>query len=58
MSLYQQKKLRELGVIFSEGKASPKQIQELSALLAQLNQISEYETHYASRDIDLKNNLP
>lgn len=37
MSPAQQKKLQELSLIFSEGKASPKQIKELSELLAQIN---------------------
>jgi len=39
MSPAQQKKLQELSLIFSEGKASPKQIKELSELLAQINKV-------------------
>ena len=37
MSPAQLKELQELSHIFSQGKASPKQIQQLSALLAQIN---------------------
>lgn len=39
MTPTQQKKLQELSIIFSQGKASPKQIQQLSELLAQINRI-------------------
>ncbi|MBL4822432.1 MAG: hypothetical protein JKX90_02765 [Colwellia sp.] len=55
MSPYQQKKLQELSLIFSQGRASPKQIQQLSALLAQINQISEQLILKVTHDIDLKN---
>jgi len=41
MSPAQLKKLQELSQIFSQGKANPKQIQQLSALLAQINQYEE-----------------
>ena len=38
MSPSQLKTLQELSFIFSQGKANPKQIQLLSALLAEINQ--------------------
>ena len=41
MSPAQQQKLQELSVIFSQGKANPKQIQQLSELLAQINRVYE-----------------
>ena len=41
MSPAQLKKLQELSQIFSQGKANPKQIQQLSALLAQINRYDE-----------------
>jgi hypothetical protein len=41
MSPSQLKKLQELSQIFSQGKANPKQIQQLSALLAQINLYEE-----------------
>ena len=41
MSPAQLKKLQELSQIFSQGKANPKQIQQLSALLAQINRHDE-----------------
>ncbi|KGJ95042.1 hypothetical protein [Colwellia psychrerythraea] len=41
MSPTQLKKLQELSQIFSQGKANPKQIQQLSALLAQINRYDE-----------------
>jgi hypothetical protein len=37
MSPAQLKKLQELRLVFSQGKANHKQIQQLSALLAQIN---------------------
>jgi hypothetical protein len=37
MSPSQLKRLQELSQVFSQGKANPKQIQQLSALLAQIN---------------------
>ncbi len=37
MSPEQLKELQELSQIFSQGKANPKQIHQLSALLAQIN---------------------
>jgi len=39
MSPAQQKELQELSFIFSQGKANPQQIQQLSALLAQINRV-------------------
>tara|TARA_B110000467_G_C18265087_1_gene448701 strand:- start:531 stop:713 length:183 start_codon:yes stop_codon:yes gene_type:complete len=42
MSPVQLKELQELSQIFSQGKANPKQIQQLSALLAHINR-NEYE---------------
>ncbi len=47
MSPAQLKKLQELSQIFSQGKANPKQIQQLSALLAQINQ---YENNDVAQD--------
>lgn len=41
MSPAQLKKLQELSQIFSQGKANPKQIQQLSALLAQINRYDD-----------------
>ncbi len=41
MSPDQLKKLQELSQIFSQGKANPKQIQQLSALLAKINRHDE-----------------
>ena len=43
MSPAQLKKLQELSQIFSQGKANPKQIQQLSALLAEINRYDETE---------------
>jgi len=45
MSPVQQKKLQELSFVFSQGKASPKQIQQLSELLAQINRVFEQSNH-------------
>lgn len=41
MSPAQLKELQELSHIFSQGKADPKQIHQLSALLAQINCFAE-----------------
>jgi hypothetical protein len=41
MSPAQQKKLQELSLIFSQGKATPTQIQQFSELLAQINRVYE-----------------
>lgn len=41
MSPAQLKALQELSQIFSQGKANPKQIQQLSALLAQINRYED-----------------
>lgn len=49
MSPIQLKELQELSQIFSQGKANPKQIQELSALLAQINR-NEYEPQHAANE--------
>lgn len=46
MSPSQQKKLQELSLIFSQGKASPKQIQQLSELLAQINRVNEQSLNH------------
>ncbi len=49
MSPAQLKALQELSQIFSQGKANPKQIQQLSTLLAQINR-HEYESQYETYD--------
>jgi hypothetical protein len=41
MSPAQLKKLQELSHVFSQGKAHPKQLQQLSDLLAQINRYDE-----------------
>jgi len=41
MSPTQQKELHELSLIFSQGLASPKQVQQLADLLAQINKVVE-----------------
>ncbi len=46
MSPDQQKKLQELSQIFSQGEASPKQIQQLSELLAQINRVYEQSLNH------------
>ncbi len=46
MSPSQQKQLNELSLIFSQGKASPKQIQQLSELLAQINKVFEHPPNH------------
>ncbi len=46
MSPSQQKQLNELSLIFSQGKATPKQIQQLSELLAQINRVLEQYPSY------------
>jgi hypothetical protein len=43
MSPSQLKTLQELSQIFSQGKANPKEIEQLSALLAQINIFDEEE---------------
>ena len=43
MSPAQLKELQALSQIFSQGKANPKQIQQLSALLAEINRYDEKE---------------
>ena len=48
MSPAQLKELQELSHIFSQGKASPKQIQQLSALLAQINCYGEEDKAIAN----------
>lgn len=58
MSPSQQRKLQDLSLIFSEGRATPKQIQQLSVLLAQINQISEHATYENTRDTDCANSFP
>jgi len=51
MSPAQLKKLQELSQIFSQGKANPKQIQQLSALLAQINRYDEEDKLTESESI-------
>jgi hypothetical protein len=41
MSPGQLKQLQELSQVFSQGSANPKQIQQLSTLLAQINRFDE-----------------
>ena len=41
MSPGQLKQLQELSQVFSQGSANPKQIQQLSILLAQINRFDE-----------------
>jgi hypothetical protein len=41
MSPAQHKELQELTIIFSQGQASTKQVQQLSELLAQINKVFE-----------------
>ncbi|GAW95767.1 MULTISPECIES: hypothetical protein [Colwellia] len=43
MSPAQLKQLQELSQIFSQGKANPQQIQQLSALLAEINRYDDAE---------------
>lgn len=43
MSPAQLKKLQELSQVFSDGRATPQQIQQLSLLLAQINCMSDEE---------------
>ncbi|WP_019026720.1 hypothetical protein [Colwellia piezophila] len=51
MSPVQLKKLQELSRIFSQGKANPKQIQQLSDLLAQINRYEEEEQVIESKQV-------
>ncbi|TPH17674.1 hypothetical protein [Litorilituus lipolyticus] len=51
MSPAQLKKLQELSQIFSQGKANPKQIQQLSALLAQINQFEDEHPPQTTDDV-------
>ena len=46
MSPVQQKQLQELRLIFSQGKASSKEIQQLSELLAQMNRAFEQSLNH------------
>lgn len=46
MSPAQQKQLQELRLIFSQGKASSKEIQQLSELLAQMNRALEQSLNH------------
>ncbi len=52
MSPAQLKKLQELSQVFSQGKANPKQIQQLSTLLAQINLYDQEEKSSASDNIN------
>ncbi len=51
MSPSQLKKLQELSYLFSQGKANHKHIQQLSALLAEINQYEEEQRLMASDSI-------
>ena len=51
MSPVQLKKLQELSQIFSQGKANPKQIQQLSALLAQINRYEDEQNSAANEQV-------
>lgn len=50
MSPAQLKKLQELSQVFSQGKANPKQIEQLSTLLAQINHFEE-EPQQTTNDV-------
>jgi hypothetical protein len=52
MSPAQLKKLQELSQVFSQGKANPKQIQQLSTLLAQINLYDQEEQSAGSNSIN------
>jgi len=52
MSPAQLKKLQELSQVFSQGKANPKQIQQLSTLLAQINLYDQEDQSSASDNIN------
>ena len=52
MSPAQLKKLQELSQVFSQGKANPKQIQQLSTLLAQINLYDQEDQSSASDSIN------
>ncbi|WP_057830235.1 hypothetical protein [Colwellia sp. TT2012] len=43
MSSAQLKRLQELSQVFSQGKANPQQIQQLSTLLAEINRYDDAE---------------
>lgn len=51
MSTDQLKKLQELSQVFSQGKANPKQIQQLSELLSQINSYNDGANTEDSEDI-------
>jgi len=52
MSPAQLKKLQELSQVFSQGKANPKQIQQLSTLLAQINLYDQEDQSSGSDNIN------
>ena len=52
MSPAQLKKLQELSQVFSQGKANPKQIQQLSTLLAQINLYDQEDQSPGSDNIN------
>jgi len=52
MTPAQLKELQELSHIFSQGKASPQQVQQLSALLAQINCYGEENRAEESEQIN------
>lgn len=51
MSPAQLKALQELSQIFSQGKANPKQIQQLSTLLAQINRYESERKHGINQQV-------
>jgi len=51
MSPAQLKTLQELSQIFSQGKANPKQIQQLSALLAQVNRYEDEQKSVVNEQV-------
>jgi len=51
MSPAQLKALQELSQIFSQGKANPKQIQQLSTLLAQINRYGDEKKHEVNEQV-------
>jgi len=52
MSPAQLKKLQELSQVFRQGKANPKQIQQLSSLLAQINLYEQEEQSTSNASIN------
>ncbi len=52
MSPAQLKALQELSQVFSQGKANPKQIQQLSTLLAQINRYEDEQQYEVSEQVN------